>query len=268
MIQHVGGRDRRVVHVDRLQRYVESAQSSVVLTSRPKLNQTGRSTPGDGNSTGQPRRGGDGLRSFRERRAIAYPVCWCQKNVTSEISRGRMAKSRPISGRLLSPLLSRRCWFGRSQRRRLKPWRLRNCRRMHLRSLQSEARIDATMYQCAACGREFASCSGRSRHTIIVHQRRWNGELDLLDIPSELSSETATKARARRGPRRKRLAVSPSTRSTAAPPSLGLTVRLSPISRGISRRPSPTKIAEGSSPVDEAAVAWSCHPPMTNWRCS
>ena len=75
--------------------------------------------------------------------------------------------------------------------------------------ITGETRIGETMYQCAACSREFASRSGRSRHNIIVHRGRSNGDMELLDIPSELASETATKVRVQLGPRRKRLAVSP-----------------------------------------------------------
>ena len=38
VIRRVGGRDRRIVHVDRLQRYVEAAPDGVVLASQPRPN--------------------------------------------------------------------------------------------------------------------------------------------------------------------------------------------------------------------------------------
>ena len=38
VIRRVGGRDRRVVRVDRLQRYVEAAPHGVVLASQPRPN--------------------------------------------------------------------------------------------------------------------------------------------------------------------------------------------------------------------------------------
>ena len=38
VIRHVGGRDRRIVHVDRLQRYVEAAPDGVVPASQPRPN--------------------------------------------------------------------------------------------------------------------------------------------------------------------------------------------------------------------------------------
>ena len=38
VIRRVGGRDRRIVHVDRLQRYVEAAPDGVVPASQPRPN--------------------------------------------------------------------------------------------------------------------------------------------------------------------------------------------------------------------------------------
>ena len=111
------------------------------------------------------------------------------------------------------------------------------------------------MYRCSECDRKFASRSGRSRHTIVVHQSRSNEEKGLLDIPPGRASETSTKVRAQSGPHRKRLTVSPSTKPAAAPRPRALGFRSSPISRGISRRPSPTKVAQASSPVCATTVA-------------
>ena len=36
VIRRVGGRDRRVVHVDRLQRYIKTSPDGVVLASQPR----------------------------------------------------------------------------------------------------------------------------------------------------------------------------------------------------------------------------------------
>ena len=55
VIQRVGGRDRRAVHVDRLQRYEEAAQDDTKVTSQPR--------PGGSGLTSQPRPGGNVLTS-------------------------------------------------------------------------------------------------------------------------------------------------------------------------------------------------------------
>ena len=62
VIRRVGARDRRVVHVDRLQRYDEVAQNGVVWASKPEPDHTdvtGCPKPGGSNST-RPRRMGRG----------------------------------------------------------------------------------------------------------------------------------------------------------------------------------------------------------------
>ena len=145
MIRRLGGRDRRLVHADRLQRYDEVTQDGVVLASQPEPDHT--------YVTRRPKPGGSNL--TRPQR----------------IDRGSVrvsAKSQPVTMEAEeTPSV-----IGRPQRLRVEPVRFRDCRQLGRKSSSDEAAPDKLLYPCSKCTKEFRSRRGRSRHCVIVHECR------------------------------------------------------------------------------------------------
>ena len=141
MIRRVDGRDRRVVHVDRLQRYDKVVLDDINFTSRPRLEGdklTDQSRPEGDKLTRRPNLDGDILRKQR----MLYDNISTNQQPPTTVA----AETSAV--------------IGRSQRQRVKPWKFGVCRQLCRRSWWDEVSIAEMHYQCAQCTCEFGSRSG------------------------------------------------------------------------------------------------------------
>ena len=211
VIRRVGGCNRRVVHADRLQRYVEASPNSVVLASQPthaKIDVARRPNLARDSSVSQPEPNhlgsGDVLTNQRSPHEAASETA----AVTIQI-----------------------------QRKRLRPERLRSCRQENLRSLRRDTLTEAMVYTCPCCSKGFTFRSGRRRHCIAKHKCRSRGGGVPEEIPPMQNEAVRTTVRVQ------------SRRTSSCQPKADLRGLFAGLVAILSRRTDVT-VFEGDCPVD------------------